>query len=154
MLVVFKQLKLKEDVDQLPIGVKLLNEGKLDLMSPCLLPYLRALITKVSSFVNADSCRLLGQHMLEVAGKEIEEDENVYKIFFQCISSAGVTESSESDLIHQLYIELSRKLFHARVNEYWSASAELMLKQSGKAVMTEQSLRDELKTYSSTKTRY
>ena len=49
--------------------------------------------------------------------------------------------------------KLTSKIFHARINEYFSAAEEIELEQSGKAVKAEQGLRDSLKTFSSMKSR-
>ena len=46
-----------------------------------------------------------------------------------------------------------KKIFNAQTNEFMTASAEVDLERTGKAVNAEQSLRDELKTYSSLKKR-
>lgn len=140
-------------MSQLPNAIKLLNQGRLDIMSPCMLPYLRAIITKVSSLVNEETCRSLGQHMLEVASQEISDDEKVYDIFVKCTQNTGIDLSKTDDVLRRLYMEVSSKLFHARINEFMTAAAELELLKSGKAVKAEQSLRDQLKTYSSTKAR-
>ncbi len=42
-------------------------------------------------------------------------------------------------------------MFHPRANEYMTAATEIELERSGKAVKADQSLRDQLKTYSATK---
>ena len=52
-----------------------------------------------------------------------------------------------------MYKELTAKIFHARINEYMSATEEIELEQKGKAVRVEQSLRDQLKTFSGLKGR-
>ena len=44
-------------------------------------------------------------------------------------------------------------MFHARINEYMTAAVEIHLERSGKAIKADQSLRDQLKTYSAVKTR-
>jgi hypothetical protein len=49
--------------------------------------------------------------------------------------------------------EFSLKIFHARINEYFSAAEEINLEQLEKAVKAEQGLRDTLKAFSSMKSR-
>ena len=44
-------------------------------------------------------------------------------------------------------------MFHARVNEYMTASIEVQLEKTGKVVNADQGLRDELKTFSAKKRR-
>ena len=73
------------------------------------------------------------------------------QIFGQCVQDAGVNTSSV--VVSRLYSELSKKIFHARVNEYMTASIEVQLERSGKVVKADRSLRDQLKTFSALKTR-
>lgn len=89
--------------------------------------------------------------MIGVARSIIEEDRNIKSTFIHCLQVAGI--DSTCALIPQVYSELSLKLFHARVNEYITASTEIQLQESGKAVTADQSLRDQLKTFSSLKKR-
>ena len=49
------------------------------------------------------------------------------------------------------HLDCTKKVFHARVNEYMTASIEL--ERSGKVVKADQRLRDQLKTFSALKTR-
>ncbi len=89
--------------------------------------------------------------MLEVACKDIEDNTDLNDTFVKCIQDAGVVKSAA--VISLLHNQISRKLFHARVNEYMRALIELELERSGKAVMADQSLCDHLKTFSAMKTR-
>ena len=63
----------------------------------------------------------------------------------------GVNLDTVATIIPRLQSELSKKMFHARVNEYFTASTEIELQRSGKAVKAEQSLCDQLKTFSAMK---
>ena len=76
-------------------------------------------------------------------------------MFVKCIQEANVdvTAPAVATVIPKLHQELLRKMFHARVNEYMTASIEIDLERSGKVVQVEQSLRDQLKTFSGLKTR-
>lgn len=56
-------------------------------------------------------------------------------------------------IIPKIQKELLRKMFHARVNEYMTASIEIELEKKGKAVQADQSLQDQLKTFIALKTR-
>ena len=53
-----------------------------------MLPYFRAVIKKVASLVNEDRCCELGQHMIEVACKNIEDDVKLSCTFVKCIEDA------------------------------------------------------------------
>ena len=89
--------------------------------------------------------------MIEAACQDIETDKELVNTFAQCIQDTGVDVSSP--IIPRLHNELSKKMFHARVNEFMTASVEIDLERNGKAVKVDQSLRDQLKTFSAIKTR-
>lgn len=93
--------------------------------------------------------------MIEVASKEVEGDEELFRIFMKCIQETGVdiSASGVATVISRLHQELCKKMFHARINEFMTASIEIELEECGKAVQVEQSLRDGLKTFSGLKTR-
>lgn len=99
-----------------------------------------------------------GQHMLEEAYKELEVDENLQSVFVTCVrkchDESSVKSQLPSNILPDIQKEFSRKLFNARVNEYMTASVEVQLEESGKVVTADQSLRDQLKTYSGMKTRH
>ena len=155
ILSVLKQLKIKDSTQmcQLPDGIHYLNRGGLDIMNMCMLPYLRAVIEKVSSLINKDMCQEEDQHMIEIASKEVDDDADLFRTFVKCIHEAGVDAPAVANVVPRINKELSKKMFHARVNEFMTASIEIELEKSGKAVQAEQSLRDQLKTFSGLKTR-
>ena len=152
ILTTLKHRRVKEDqLADLPVAIQQLNQGGLDIIAPCMLPFLRGLIENVRSLVNEERCQDLGQHMIEIACKDIDKDTELTRIFTECVHNAGVDTSSA--VVSRLYGELSKKIFHARVNEYMTASIEIELERSGKVVKADQSLRDQLKTFSALKTR-
>lgn len=152
ILSTLRHLRVRDDqLDILPHAVRQLNQGGLDIISPSMLPFVKSLVEKVRSLVNEERCRDFGQHMIETACDDINKDTELTQIFSQCVQDAGVNTSSV--VVSRLYSELSKKIFHARVNEYMTASVEVELERSGKAVKADQSLRDQLKTFSALKTR-
>lgn len=158
ILCILEVLKIKsEDSNSVPYGIQCLNQGGLVIIDPCLLAYLRLLIDKVLSHINEKQCQEMGQHMIKVARMKIENDTDIRSLFMKCldnINSVGTLPDSASlPAIDKVYKEFTLKIFHARVNEYMTATAEIELEKSGKAVKADQSLRDQLKTYSSTKGR-
>lgn len=145
---------MKEDQkNELPNAIKLLNQGGLTIVSPLMLPYLRAVLSKVTSLVNNDMSKEHGQYMVEVAYKELENDDSLQSAFVSCLRRCNPSIKPCPSILAYLHQEFSRKLFHSRVNEYLTASVELELERSGKVVTADQSLRDQLKTYSGMKTR-
>lgn len=149
---VLEKMRIKhEEVEMLPSGVKLLNQGGLTVVGPKMLPYLRALIDKVSKLVNDEQCCEHGKNMIDVARLAIEDDHNIKKTFINCLTNIGI--NPETSLVLEVFQEMSKKLFHARVNEYMCASVEIDLERKGKAVKADQSLRDQLNTFSCMKKR-
>ena len=110
------------------------------MVTPEMLLFLRQLVEKVTSHVNDRMQQEHGCGMIEVAKKRVEEDEELQELFKKCTAATPNQDA--------LYTEFCIKVFHARVNEYMSASEELELEKEGKAVKVEQCLRDELKTFS------
>ena len=152
ILTTLRHLRVKDDeLGNVPHAIQQLNEGGLDIITPRMLPFLRELVEKVRSLVNEERCQDLGQHMIEVACEDIDNDTELTRVFNQCMLDAGVDASPA--VVSRLYSELSKKIFHARVNEYMTASIEIELERSGKVVKADQSLRDQLKTFSALKTR-
>ena len=54
--------------------------------------------------------------MIEVACEDIDNDTELTRVFNQCVLDAGVNTSPA--VVSRLYSELSKKILHARVNEY------------------------------------
>ena len=117
-----------------------------------MLPYLRVIVESVSSLINEDNCQQLGVHMIETVCEELEGDAELFGTFVKCIHEAHVNVELPS-VIPKLHKELLKTIFHARVNEFMTASVEIDLEKSVKAVPVEQSLQDKLKTFSGLKTR-
>ena len=64
VVTVLKQLIIKsEQLSMVPYGIQQLNQGGLVIMNPCMLPYLRTLIGKVSSLVNEERCKEFGKRI-------------------------------------------------------------------------------------------
>lgn len=72
----------------------------------------------------------------------------LYKMLEACTLVSVYPECEQ-----RLYKVFCMKIFHARLNEYMVVSEEIELERAGKAVKVEQSLRDELKTFSALKSR-
>lgn len=88
--------------------------------------------------------------------RNYKNDGELFRLFVKCIQAADVDVElpSIANVVPKLHILLVKKVFHARVNEFMTASVEIELEKNGKAVPVEQSLRDKLKTFSGLKTRY
>ncbi len=62
----------------------------------------------------------------------LEDDADLFRTFVKCIQEAhvDVVAPTAAVLIPQLHQQLTRKLFHARVNEFMTASIEIELERS------------------------
>jgi hypothetical protein len=74
-------------------------------------------------------------------------------LFTKCLSNAGNVRLNEFDMdvVSLIRLEISKKVFHARVNEFMEANKELNLEKTDTVTDADQCLRDLLKTYSSQK---
>ena len=133
----------KEERNEVPPAIQQLTRGGLAVPSPTLLPLLRKIVEKTCSFVNEQMSKEHGRHMIEVAKQELDSDSELKQIFDNLVSSNFSSECKASVLR-----ELTHKVFHARVNEYMTATKEIELEHEWKAVKSDQSLRDTLKTFS------
>ena len=147
-----KQLAIKPDqMTMVPQQIHDLNQGGLVIMNPCMLPYLRVLIERVSSLVNDKRCQEFGKSMIKAASIGIENDKEISRTFIECVKECGIEISPL--IFPRIYNKITKKMFHARVNEYMTASIEVQLEKTGKVVNADQGLRDELKTFSAKKRR-
>ena len=143
----------QDESDEIPSAIHHLQKGGLHIITPKVVPLLRAVVDKTASLVNEQSCKEHGKEMLRVAEAEFHNESTTttfFKLFMQHLPSTS-TLTTESKM--KLCQEFTLKIFHARINEYFSAAEEVHLEQLGKAVKAEQGLRDTLKAFSSMKSR-
>ena len=121
-LVILRQLNVSDskEFDKLPSAIHHLNHGGLNIIKPCMLPYLRILIEKVSLLINDDKRDEFGKQMIEIACKELDKDSDIFRTFIKCIQEAHIDVKAPSNalVIPKLNKELNQKMFHARINEY------------------------------------
>ena len=98
-----------------------------------------------------------GQEMIKVALEKILGSQELDLSFSSCLDSiiCDVSDVHEYDksVIDRIRIEMMKKVFHSRVNEFMEAKKELDLESKGEVTDADQSLRDILKTYSNSQTR-
>ena len=103
---------------------------------------------ETTSLVSDEKCKEQGRNMLKSAQSELKADLEIVELFSKQIPS-HITSTCKTSLC----LELTLKVFHARVNEYMATTEEVQLELEGKIVMAEQSLRGQLKTMSALKSR-
>lgn len=138
----------EKEWDELPPAIQYLQQGGLDIISPRMLPFLRYVVEKTTSLVNDERARQYGRDMIGLAQREINADATAMSLF-----NEETPTTFTIDCKIRVCTELTCKIFHARVNEYMSATQEVQLEKEGKVVKAEQSLRDSLKTLSALKSR-
>ena len=66
--------------------------------------------------------------MVEIAGSKTESDSDLNETFIRCIKNDGVDPLNPT--IPKVYKELSRKIFHAQVNEYQGRNLQIGIGQA------------------------
>ena len=126
-----------------------LNQGSLTGISTMLLPFLNTLLTEINRNINQSKLKQFGKNMIKVALPIILQNDILKDMFTTCMKEIDTTATNEN--IQEICIEFTRKVFNARTNEYMGAQKEIDLEKQGKVTDAQQSLRDELKTYSNNK---
>ena len=103
--------------------------------------------------MNEQSGKDHGKEMLKVAEAEFCNESTTNKFFKLFMQHIPNTSTLTTERKMKLCQEFTLKIFHARINEYFSAAKEIHLEQLGKAVKAEQGLRDTLKAFSTMKSR-
>ena len=147
-----KSMRIKnERCIELPLPIQQLQKGGLHIMTPEMLPFLRKVVETVAFMINDEMKKKHGQNMIAIAENHLESDQEIQSLFQTCTSL--ISSNIPQPCLQTVCKELTRKIFHARVNEYMAATEEIELEQKGKAVKAEQCLRDQLKTFSGFKQR-
>ena len=143
---ILESLKCKQyELDKVPKPVQDLNQANLCIVSPTIIPFVQGLLRKINAHISRDQLALLGKNMIEVAKPAVMNDTDLPGMFESCVA---VVDECDKHYLNSIRIELSRKIFNARVNEFFKANNELCLEADHKVVDANQSLRDTLKTYS------
>ena len=127
-----------------------LSQGGLTHVSSALLPFLEKLLLEINKHINRQKLRKHGKNMVSEALSKITQITDLENSFDTCLKNINV-DINES--LNNIRIELTKKVFNSRVNEFMEAQKELDLESKGKSTDTDQSLRDMLKTYSSNQSR-
>ena len=155
-LTILKELLCNsEDLKEVPDPIKDLCVNNLCIVSPSLIPFVRSLIDKVLLGINGEQLKSKGQHMVADAKKSLL----ITQEFRLCVNTildnkGSKFESNIEDLLEKIGKEFSNKIINARINEFFKAKKELDLEADKRVVDCDQSLRDQLKTFSSLKSRH
>ena len=127
MYTVLTQLKMKDNDQLARLPSAIYTLPKLVTINAHMLQYLRNIIEDVISFINKDELQQNGSQMINIACTKLEADEELFRLFVLCTREAGIDfmSSTFASVSHQKHQELCKKVFHARVNGFMSASIEI-----------------------------
>lgn len=148
-------VKLREtDKSQLPEALKILDEGHLTFVKKDFLDFVREADLNIREYVNERSLKKHESNFLEVVHFNVYNNEQLLKSFKWSASKCGVPiKDVSSNVIDKVYNDMLHKLCNTRTKEFFRGKFEKDLASSGKVVEADQSLRDNLKTFSIAKKR-
>ena len=148
-------VNLKEtDKSHLPDALKILDEGHLTFVKKEFLNFVREADLSIREYVNERSLKKHKSNFLEVVHFNVYNDEQLLKSFKWSAERCGASlKDVESSVIEKVYSDMLHKLCNTRTKEFFRGKFEKDLATSGKVVEADQSLRDNLKTFSIAKKR-
>ncbi|KAL9984460.1 hypothetical protein ACROYT_G006754, partial [Oculina patagonica] len=148
-------VKLREtDKSQLPEALKILDEGHLTFVKKDFLDFVREADINIREYVNERCLNKHKSNFLEVVHFNVYNDEQLLKSFKWSANKCGVSiQDVSSSVVDKVYNDMLHKLCNTRTKEFFRGKFEKDLASSGKVVEADQSLRDNLKTFSICKKR-
>ena len=138
----------------LPDALKILDEGHLTFVKKEFLNFVREADLNIREYVNERSLKKHKSNFLEVVHFNVYNDEQLLKSFKWSAERCGASiKDAESSVIEKVYSDMLHKLCNTRTKEFFRGKFEKDLATSGKVVEADQSLRDNLKTFSIAKKR-
>ena len=122
-------------------------------VSPVLLPFFNHLLGAIHEHILYNKLKEHGKSMVKVGLDKIITNDDLKSLFGDCLKKTGIVFEENDENVNRIWMEITKKVFHARVDEFMEARKELDLESSGKVTDANQSLRDTLKTYSNIKSR-
>ena len=149
-------IKLKEtDKSHVPEALDILDEGHLTFVKKEFFNFVREADLNIREYVNERSLKKHKSNFLEVVRFNLYNDEQLLKSFKWSAEKCGTsTKDVKSNVIDKVYSDMFHKLCNTRTKEFFRGKFEKDLATSGKVVEADQSLRDNLKTFSVAKKRY
>ena len=146
---------LKEtDKSHLPAALQILDEGHLTFVKKEFLTFVREADLNIREYVNERSLRKHKTNFLEVVHFNVYNDEELLKSFKWSSEKCGApVKDTRQNVIDKVYNDMLHKLCNTRTKEFFRGKFEKDLATSGKVVEADQSLRDNLKTFSIAKNR-
>lgn len=155
-LELLKSMKCQcNEFNEVPSQISDLSNGHHVTISPILIPYIKHLLKITESTIGEDQLKVHGHEMIKFAKSKVFSDSQLIATFTRCMDEIQKSRGIIFDtaICESLRVELTQKIFNARVNEFFKARKELNLEATKKVVDCDQSLRDSLKTFSCLKSR-
>ena len=147
-------MQLKEtDKSHLPNALKVLDEGNLTFVKKDFLNFVREADVNIREFVNEKRLKKHKNSLLKVVHFNVYNDDQLLKSFKWSIEKCGSSHQYHSSVIDKVFSDILHKLCNTRTKEFFRGKFEKDLATSGKVVDADQSLRDNLKTFSIAKKR-
>ena len=146
---------LKEtDKSHLPAALRIHDEGHLTFAKKEFLNFVREADLNIREYVNERNLKKHKTNFLEVVHFNVYNDEELLKSFKWSAEKCGApVKDTSNNVIDKVYNDMLHKLCNTRTKEFFRGKFERDLATSGKVVEADQSLRDNLKTFSVAKKR-
>ena len=117
------------------------------------LNFVREADVNIREFVNEKRLKKHKNSLLKVVHFNVYNDDQLLKSFKWSIEKCGSSHQYHSFVIDKVFSDILHKLLNTRTKEFFRGKFEKDLATSGKVVDADQSLRDNLKTFSIAKKR-
>ena len=146
---VLEKLKLPpSEKSVLPAALQILDEGRLTFFRPYLIPALENIDSKAREFLNPENAERYPSQLIKKTQDVVFNDQELKYCFIAKVNDFLGFEV-DSDTISSIFFDIVHKMVNTRTKEFMLAWKERQSEVTGKAVDTDQSLRDKLKTFSS-----
>ena len=108
------------------------------------IPFIKAVDKIVLEYANELSFKEYGAKLVEVTTKQVRQNEELECQFNRLVQSDFDDFIVYQDSVHEVYLELTRKLCNTRIQEYLDSHQQAVVAVEGKRTLSGQNLRDTL----------
>ena len=134
----------KDKKGYLPEYLKYRDEGHMYFPCQELLPFLKALDSRVKETTNHSNFTKQGCSLLSGILEKVENDDGTLKKLFMEAAQVKLPELQDSSQVYPVFSKFVRKLTHIRVEEYLNSFKNKAIAEKGSASLSGQNLRDSL----------
>ena len=134
------------DKHQLPKYLQYRDNGYMYFPDVHYIPFIKNLDACVLAYANELSFKQYGSKLVEIATEKLRQNNNL-EIQFSSLIHESVSDH-EREAVHEVYLEMTRKLCNTRIQEFLDAHRQVTAKKDGGTeTLSGQNLRDKLLTY-------